>query len=385
MQFEEASRNQILLRMALVGPPGSGKSLGALTVARGVVDPGARIVGVDTEKGRLKLYADRFAFLHGDLRDHSPEGYRDAVRDAALVAGTGGVVVLDSFSHEWMEVLTEADKFGDWKTLSPRHKDAVQAILDIECHLIVTMRAKVKYDVSEEDVPGRTKPRQVITRLGIGPVQREGVEYEFDIIGHLDSEHVGHWTNRCEALVGKTMPIDDEFVKIVVTWLDEGDPPPPPPPFDPAVDLLPHAIRGNNAAHEILAALESRAPHIDWRETLPALGVAAFGKPSRELKGERYIEWYRRLSNSVAKLDEFAPNDLPLPTDAQIVEAFAFGFPGVTFEITLASEKDDTPAEAPATDEAVVIDEADEAAAAEAFAAENPEGEEDESTRGFES
>lgn len=326
--FTDAVREQIPLRMALIGANGSGKSIAALRVAT-AVSPGAVAV-CDTERGRAKLYADRFQFKHANATDHSPEGIRDIVRQAAALVGPGGCVVLDSFSHQWLAVLTEADRFGDWKTLTPRYRECLEAMLSIDAHLIVTMRAKVKYDVSEVEEAGRSKPRQVITRLGLGPVQREGVEYEFDILAFLDTDHVATFVNRCDPLVGKSLEINDETIAIISKWLAEGDPPPPPPPFDPETGLLPQAIRGEHAARDILASLTADAPQVDWPRTLFAWATQlGLGDP-KNLKGSGRVDWLRRLANAAATLHDYTPGDLPIATDEEIVSSFAFAFSGQT-------------------------------------------------------
>lgn len=226
--FSPAKREQVKLRAALIGPPGSGKTKGALWIARAL---GGRWFGIDTEHDRMKLYADEFVFEHGNLPPtmQSPEGYVEAVR-TAVAAGADGIII-DSLSHEWLSILEEADRFSNWKDLTPRHKGFIEAIVNAPAHVIVTMRAKVKYDVSEVEVGGRKK--QKIERIGVGPVQREGVEYEFDIVGYLDETHRATFLNRCDALVGQTLPIladppgsEPEAVPIILKWLEEGEPDP---------------------------------------------------------------------------------------------------------------------------------------------------------------
>lgn len=220
IEFTDAKREQVKLRAALIGPPGSGKTKGALDIARAL---GGTWYGIDTEHGRMKLYANIYAFKHGDLPpgSHSPEGYVEALR-VAVAAGADGVI-FDSLSHEWLAVLDEADRFGDWKDITPRHKAFLEAILGAPVHVIVTMRSKVKYDVSEVEEGGRKK--QKITRLGVGPVQRENVEYEFDVIGYLDQTHRAEFLNRCDALVGQTITIP-EAIPLLLDWLDSGEPDP---------------------------------------------------------------------------------------------------------------------------------------------------------------
>lgn len=218
--FAPAKREKVKLRAALIGPPGSGKTLGALNIARALGEP---VFGIDTEHDRMKLYADRFEFQHGNLPKgmQSPEGYIEAVR--AAVGGGAGTVVIDSMSHEWLAILTEADRFSNWKDLTPRHNEFIETLVSIPAHLIVTMRAKVKYDVSEVQEGGKKK--QKIERVGIGPVQRENVEYEFDILGYLDETHRATFLNRCDALVGQTLTIP-EAIPLLLEWLESGEPDP---------------------------------------------------------------------------------------------------------------------------------------------------------------
>ncbi len=345
LTFTEAVREQVLLRMAIVGANGSGKTLGALRTAEALGGP---VAVIDTEHGRAKLYADRFKFSHADLRDHKPEAFRDAARQAAELVGVGGTVVIDSLSHEWLDVLTEADKFGDWKTLTPRHREFLEAIISIPANLIVTMRAKVKYQVSEVDVPGRDKPRQVIERVGVGPVQREGVEYEFDVLAYLDTDHEAHFANRCEPLVDRVLPIDDEAIGIIVKWLAEGDPP-TPVVFDPETELLPGAIKGRDAGKKVREALERMAPGVDWDETLQLLSVAVYGQ-DKPPAPER-TDFLRRFSNAAAKLSESLTGDFPPPTTADIAEAFAFAFSGHVLDVIEHADHDpNVDASSPAED-----------------------------------
>lgn len=234
MPFTQAVRERVLARVALIGPSGAGKTKGALDIATAIVDKwGGRIAGIDSEHGRMKLYADRYDFDHLDLIDTSPEGYRAALDEA--VAGRYRVAVIDSTSQEWFAILGDADRFGDWKTVRPRHNDWARELVDCPLHVIVTMRAKTKYSVEEVDDGNRK--RQVITRLGVGPVQSEGIEYDFDIFGHLDASHEATWYNRCDPLVG-TASTPENAAPVIVEWLEKGDPVPWRPPANIADALV---------------------------------------------------------------------------------------------------------------------------------------------------
>lgn len=242
MEFEEvATRDQVWLRNYNMGPTGSGKSEGSLMLATAL----SRYFGgelpvtlVNSERGRGKLYADRYRFGYIGLDedgDFSPEAY---VRALDLVEGKrpGGIIVVDGVSHEWMGangVLQQADRFGDWKTVRPKHNAFVDRLIACESHVICTVRAKMKYEVTEEEVPGRAKPRQVVTMLGVGPIQSDDLQYEFNLVGRfdLDTKEVT-FSGHVDPLLGTTWNLResaDEVAEKLGKWLSEGNPIEPPP------------------------------------------------------------------------------------------------------------------------------------------------------------
>ena len=96
--FRRAVREDVGLVVGLAGPSGSGKTFSAMRLAAGMAGSKPFAV-IDTEAGRAKHYADRFAFDHADL--HSP--FRPGTYAAAIIeADKAGypVIVVDSFSHE---------------------------------------------------------------------------------------------------------------------------------------------------------------------------------------------------------------------------------------------------------------------------------------------
>jgi len=301
--WEDAVRERVLLRMALVGANGSGKTLAALRIATGL---GGTIGVIDTEKGRSRLYADRFAFKIRELHDHRPESFIQASREAADMFDN---VIIDSISHEWLAVLVEADRFGDWKDLSPRHADFVEALTALPTNLIVTMRAKVKYGVEEVNVPGRDKPRQVITRLGVGPVQRDSIEYEFDVLAYLDTDHMATFANRCDPLVDKTMEIDDEMIAILKKWLEEGE------PVAPQRVVNAQDVPVPTSWANIQAAVRAYSDGV-WEDMRVFMAQAAqhlFNKTDELDEGQRNILFQKSAAVTIKLLENKSPGELPTP------------------------------------------------------------------------
>lgn len=198
IQFVKATKSKIYLRMAVIGPTKSGKSFSSLAMMTHLVD---RMAFIDTEHSRSELYADQFDFDLLRLDSYSPQSYIDAI-EAAGRAGYPGLII-DSMTHAWSgkegaleKVDKAAEKSGNsytaWRNVTPLHNRMIDAMLSYPGHLIATMRSKMDY-VQEKDANGKT----VIRKIGLQAVQRADVEYEFDLIGDIDIDHVmtiqGRW------------------------------------------------------------------------------------------------------------------------------------------------------------------------------------------------
>src|SRR5262245_42550212 len=97
LAFKRAERKAIKIKIAVSGPSGAGKTLGALALAQGL---GQRIALIDTENGSASTYSDRYAYDVLELdAPFTSARYRDAI-NAAIEAGYD-VLVIDSLSHQW--------------------------------------------------------------------------------------------------------------------------------------------------------------------------------------------------------------------------------------------------------------------------------------------
>lgn len=233
-RFKKATLEQAFLRMAIIGPSGSGKTWTALLVACGLVPPNKRVACLDSEHGTAKKYSKRYDFDHDDLLQFSPDDYARAIVEAERDGF--GAIVIDSLSHAWMGkggALEQVDnhvsrdggnKFAAWRHVTPKHNNLIETMLGCKMHLIVTMRSKTEY-VVEEDDRGKKVPRKV----GLAPIQRDGLEYEFDVVGEMNHEHdLAITKSRCEAIDGLVMrrPGED-LVEALSAWLLEGAAPGP--------------------------------------------------------------------------------------------------------------------------------------------------------------
>ena len=71
--FRRAIRANQPLLIGLAGPSGSGKSFSGLRLAKGLAG-GKRIAAIDSENGRLSLYAEKFDF---DTMDDFSQWHRN--------------------------------------------------------------------------------------------------------------------------------------------------------------------------------------------------------------------------------------------------------------------------------------------------------------------
>ncbi len=228
MKFEikKATTAQAKARVALMGPPGAGKTFSALNIARHL---GKRVILIDTERGSASKYADEFEFEVIELDSFNPKTYIEAIH-AAEDAGAD-VVIIDSLSHAWMgkdgalEMVDRAaassrNSFTAWKDVTPLHNGLVDAILRSQAHVIATLRTKTEY-VIEANERGKLTPRKV----GLGAVQRDGIEYEFDIVGVLDMDNNLQITKtRCRGLApNQSLPKPGKgFAETLTAWLSSG-------------------------------------------------------------------------------------------------------------------------------------------------------------------
>lgn len=245
--FEKATRKKAKARIGLIGPSGAGKTYTALRLAMGL---GLRVAVIDTEHGSASKYAgevcDDGTELEFDVVDlgkmrgqFSVDNYLRAMQ-AAADAGYD-VLVIDSLSHAWAGpggVLAFVDakssgpnKFAAWRDATPMHQKLIDTILSSPCHIIATMRSKTEYVL--EDVNGKKVPR----KIGMAPVQRDGMEYEFDIVADLDGGRLTVSKTRCSAL--RDLAIlhpGPDLAGAIREWLDGGEdrPAPAPAPHHPS-------------------------------------------------------------------------------------------------------------------------------------------------------
>lgn len=223
-KFKKAERKKSKLRLGISGPSGSGKTYSALRLAKGM---GLKTAVVDSEKGSASLYAHLFDFDVLEIEaPYTTEKYEQAFKDA--VAEGYELIITDSISHAWagsggiLQQKEQTDSrggnsFTNWSKYTPKQEQFVSAIVSSPAHMIVTMRSKQDYSMTDEG--GKKK----IQKIGLAPVQREGFEYELTTVFDVAMDHkCAASKDRTGMFVDKIFQITEEVGKELMDWLNSG-------------------------------------------------------------------------------------------------------------------------------------------------------------------
>jgi hypothetical protein len=210
-------------------------------LARELVGPEGRIALIDSEAGSASKYAKKFAFDTVILGDYSLETYKKAIE--AAIAGKYDALIIDSLSHAWAGkggVLEKVDQItsrsasknafvSGWRDMTPQHNAFFEYLIAVPMHLICTMRKKADWVLGDKN--GKVAPQ----KIGMQTVQRDGVEYEFDVVADFDlNGNITISKTRCEELTElrdsmtwKDVPRMGQLLK---AWLSDGAAQPAPAP-----------------------------------------------------------------------------------------------------------------------------------------------------------
>lgn len=209
-EIKKAEREKLKFSAMFMGATGSGKTVGALLTAKGIVEAmypdldttseefWEKIGLVDTEHNRSKVYADATVgghyigpFVHLEFDPpYDVESYIEAIN--TLKSAGCDVVIIDSATHAWdnaggiLELHQNlGGQFGTWQKVNPIIKKFYQALTaDLDVHIIATIRSKMKYEAAATET-GKMK----VSRIGLKPVMRDDFEYEVLTAIHFDEDH----------------------------------------------------------------------------------------------------------------------------------------------------------------------------------------------------
>lgn len=254
--MRKAQRKKAKARVGISGPAGGGKTFGSLLVAYGICGDWEKICLIDTENGSGELYADYNynGIAIGEYNviplssPYSPDKYTAAIKECEA-AGIE-VIIIDSLTHAWAGEGGLLDKKGQiersgkpgintwtaWRDVTPMHNRLVESILTSKCHVVATLRAKMDYVQEKDPETGK----QVIRKIGMNPIQRDGMEYEFTVFIDVDQSHQATSSkDRTSLFDGKVFSLSVDTGRQLLGWLDQGieSPPELPTVIDGATEI----------------------------------------------------------------------------------------------------------------------------------------------------
>jgi hypothetical protein len=300
---------------------------------------------VDTERKSASLYSHVVPFDTLELDPpYSVDRYQQAI-DAAERAGYV-VCIIDQISHawagpggqlEWIDILKAAARnaISPWAKVTPVQQEFYDRLLRSPMHIIATMRAKSEWVIEDQtDQQGRVK--KVPRKIGLSPVQREGIEYEFTTM--LDIELESHAAtaskDRTSLFMDRQTKLDEVTGRMLAEWLISGAKAPaePQPPASTG-----NATGAGGEKIDVAALIKELEDHVSDFElafleigTLPEL-AAHFDKAQQHVKsyvpklGAEVVKPYRdrivaakdKRKDAIAKagqggglLDQVDPNKL---------------------------------------------------------------------------
>lgn len=240
MALKRAVRSKMKVPVLLMGASGSGKTVSALLIAKGIVwemfpdlsddEKWGKIAVIDTEHSRSTLYAGMTineqeigSFLHYDLTaPYTTERYSTAFNECKM-AGCE-VVIIDSITHAWSgeggvldKVNMLGGKFNDWSKVKPDEQKLLQLFLDSEVHVIATVRSKQGYEVTKTD-DGKIE----IEKIGLKSDQKDSLEYEFAITFQLYQSHLAEAMKDNSNIFEGRFLITENTGKKIYEWAEEG-------------------------------------------------------------------------------------------------------------------------------------------------------------------
>jgi hypothetical protein len=275
MQLQTATRKQQRARIALQGPSGSGKTYSALLMAYGLCSDWGKIVLIDSEKGSGSLYAHLGSFSTIQLSaPYTPEKFSEAIELAENASKE--VIIIDTLSSEWdgwggvvQSLSSEQENLNSLSQILPRHHHLMYALELSSCHVIITLRTKEDYVLVERN--GYKVPEKV----GLKPIQHQGITYEMNTVLNLDMQH------KAKASKDRTHLFEEESFQITVEtgarllkWCQDGVEP-------VSLDLL-HLIESCSSIQELNQLLFKTSV-----EDTPTLN--AFTQRRLELEGTSII------------------------------------------------------------------------------------------------
>lgn len=240
--FTPATRENTPIIVGLGGPSKSGKTFSALRLATGLAN-GGKIKMINTEGKRGHQYADKFKYEACDLTEpYSMAKYKDVITEVGKDPETS-VLIIDSMSHGHEGIggmldqhESELDRragndfkkrdrvsFAAWARVKKDEAHMVNAMLSVNCHIILCFRAKEKLKIikGKDPIP-----------MGWQPIASDRIHFEtaFTLIlppyakGVPDMSAIGsEMRDPFDKMIKEGRVIDENLGKDLAKWAAGGE------------------------------------------------------------------------------------------------------------------------------------------------------------------
>lgn len=307
--FQLAKKTQAKVKIAVTGPSGSGKTMSSLLLAKGLTNNG-KVAVIDTENNSASLYADKFQdwqfFTICINPPYTAQKYLQAM-DAAVKEGFD-CLIIDSLSHVWAseggllqqkEALDSrgGNSYTNWGQITKLYEQLKSKILHTNIHLISTMRSKQEY-VMEQNEKGKQAPKKV----GLAPIMRDGMEYEFTVVFDVGMDHQFMVSkDRTGLFDGVVTTISEDTGKQLFQWINSAEAPKPVEKPKTSTEMI------QDAKLDIATNKQANAVH-GPEDYVIKVGKHT-GKQLKELTQEQLAESINLIKSSITKIDKNRQKD----------------------------------------------------------------------------
>lgn len=267
LEVKDAVRRGQKARVVISGPTGSGKTWTLLEIAT-VLTVDEPFVVIDTENESASLYSDVYKFkVINWTPPYDPKELAEAIR---TLQAQYPAIVIDSLTHFWtgeggtLDIVDRAangNSYAGWRKGTPAQQELHEAVTRCTTHILAGMRSKMDYVQERNDKTGKTEIRKV----GMGAIQRDGMEYEFTIGGEMTMDHELKITKtRCAALADKVFRANKakDMALTLKGWLESAAPSEPRP--EPTPTAAPEDCISENQRKRLMAIVgEAKMSHED--------------------------------------------------------------------------------------------------------------------------
>lgn len=196
MEIRPATRTSVKPMIALFGESGSGKTLSALYLARGIVGTSGKIAMIETESGRGEFFADMIPGGYDVLSISEPFAPSRCIEAIQTIEKAGyDIAIVDSGSHFWEGIGGVLDMAGEnehsgkkglavWRQPKMEHAKMMLKFMQTRLTVIVCLRAKYKSRQVKQN--GKS---EIVKDDHLTPLQAEDFIFESTTHMQINMDH----------------------------------------------------------------------------------------------------------------------------------------------------------------------------------------------------